>query len=471
MYLKMSNFIQNTIRRITRIHRIYNKNRKESNKKGINKMGKMTNDFEVVSHENIKRINNDEWERVADASNLYISLKKAYEGDTEGLSKQVYYVSYMRAGCLHKYIRYTDRRLNNFAIRMKKKYGDSSMTSKEPLQVGDGKIGALIDRKAFEEYEIDDMIINFIYSFNKSFIELENNTYINVPNILSFKGEDDQHSNNKLMSYLLGSNGEIGMIEVAILKTMEQRKASRRFMINGVSHKVNLNDLDEVRHDDIDTPKDSDGNQMNVDDLIGKEDEGYSKVDDTTRIKGYDPTKEMAYIMGNLERVLTKNQYEKFMMLTDLIDKGKVDINDLFHDVTDSLIYVELGKVWFPDRKNNHVQPAVRSLLEGMRKRMRAAIELQGYVDDKGRKGLQSSYRRLEGHEMEDNRLYNEYDLDRWVHRVLEVDRFHQSINGNYSNSDQFIPYEEMERVERHEQSVSDVIKKYRVSKDRKSVV
>src|SRR5699024_6317475 len=122
---------------------------------------------------------------------------------------------------------------------------------------------------------------------------------------------DDRHSYNKLMSYICGSKDQKGMFELNIITTMEMEKVSTRHMQNGIEQKVNLNDLDEVRYEDINTPMDADGNKMMADDLIGGLDESYSMIDDDAIEGTYEPTDEFRYILDNFRSVLTKNQVDK----------------------------------------------------------------------------------------------------------------------------------------------------------------
>lgn len=369
---------------------------------------------------------------------------------------------YVKKNSLHTDIKFTDKRLNYLVDRMKNKYADE-LVSNESLQIGSQKYGGVIDRKAFSPEEIDDMMITFLFSFNDRFIKLGEKTHVNVPSIYSFEGEDDRHSYNKLMSYICGSKDQKSMFELNIIRTMEMEKVSTRHVQNGFEQKVNLNDLDEVRYEDINTPMDADGNKMMADDLIGGLDESYSDVDDDAIESTYEPTDEFKYILDNFRSVLTKNQVDKIETLIDAVNTGQVDINDLFHKVTGELIKEKLGRIWFPDRKNNYIQPAVDGLLNRIRSRMNAAIKLQGFSEDIK---LKSDYRKLENHSLEDNRLYSEYKIfEKYAIRDLEIDEFNKAIDVTFKNSEQMIPYDEIDKIHSNEISVKDLIRKYKLTK------
>src|SRR5699024_6641604 len=175
------------------------------------------------------------------------------------------------------------------------------------------------------------------------------------------------------------------------------------------------------------------------------------------------PTKEFAFIKNNYENVLTKNQLEKVGELLQALRTGKIEIDELLHPVTSELSQVELGKVWFKGKENNYVQPQVKNLLDSMQSRMRKAIKLQNFAEDKE---IESTYRTLKSHSAAENKLLADYKIwDKYIIKNLEVDEFHKNINVFFKNSEQFIPIEEMEKIERKEQSVKGVINKYQITK------
>lgn len=411
-----------------------------------------------ITPEDVKRLNFDEIERVERVPNLFVSLKQAVEGDTYNLERQIYRKYFLHKDSLHTEIRFIDKKLNNLSIRMKKKYADSEMVSNEALQIGSSTVGATISRRAFIPEEIDDMLVSFIFNFNDRIVDIGENVSVNVPSIYSFKKEDDAYSYNSLMSYIVGKNGKPGVFENSLLKVMEIEKGTIPHMINGVSTKINLNDLDVISYEDIDTPEDVDGNKMLVDDLIGQED--YK----TEQLDRYQSTKEFAYIQNNLKNVLTNNQVEKLEELFKAIRIKKTSVDKLLHPITNELIKAELGRIWFPGEPNNYVQSAVEDLLIRMKNRMEKAIKLQGFKNDVTT--LKSDYRKLKNHSLVDNKLFSDYKIwDRYVIRDIELTELHKDIAIKIQNTDQFIPMVEIEKIKKNEQTVTDLIKKYQLTK------
>lgn len=414
--------------------------------------------------EDIVRLNTEEQERVKDTPNLYISLKEAHEGNTDNLERHITRKYSLVKNSLHVDIVFTDKSLRKLAERMKAKYADDEMVSNSSVNLGGQAFTATVDRKAFTADEIDTMMINFIYNFNKRIVEITEGLAVNVPSITSFKGENDTHSNNRLMSYIVGKNGKTGQLENALLQAMEIKKDSKRFVENGIEHKVNLNDAEVFSYEDISTYEDEEGEIMDIHDALGEEEKGYKKVEQDEDYDIYQPTKELKFIKENYKKVFTKNQLEKFKMLLEKIEKGKINIDDLFHPVTDKLILRRLGGVWYPGQSNGYMQRQVTSMLDSMRSRMAKAMLEAGFKDED--KVLKGTYRKLRNHSAKDNRLLSEYKIyEKYLIRDLHLDNHSKQLDVTFKNDEQFIPYYEYEKIQRNEQTVKDVINKYGLTK------
>lgn len=413
--------------------------------------------------EDIIRLDKAELERIEGTPNLYISLIQAHEGNTYNLERQIYKKHHLSKGSLHVDIVFTDKSLRKLVTRMKAKYADE-LNSNSSFSIGTQEFTATVDRKAFTADEIDMMMINFIYNFNRGIVEIADGLAVNVPSIMGFKGKNDVHSNNKLMSYIVGNNGKTGQFENALLQAMELKKGTRRFVRNGTEQKVNLNDAEVFSYEDISTYEDEGGEVMDIHDVMGEEEKGYKKVEQDEGYDIYQPTKEFQFIKENYKKVFTKNQAEKFKILLEEIEKGKVKIDDLFHDVTDNFIIKRLGEVWFKGRSNGQMQRQVTTMLDSMRSRMAKAMIEAGFKDED--KVLTSTYKKLPDHSAEENKLLNDYKvLEKYIIRDLEIDEFYKGINITFKNDEQFIPYGELEKIKLKEQTVKDVIDKYGLTK------
>src|SRR5699024_4953608 len=131
------------------------------------------------------------------------SLVNAEKGDSSELEKQVYIKYYLKSNSLHGEIRFTDKRINYLALRLKNKYADKDYITNKSIKIGTNGFSAAVNKKLFEPEQIDEMLINFIFNFNDRFIEIAEKTSYNVPSIYSFKGKTDEHSNNKLLNYII----------------------------------------------------------------------------------------------------------------------------------------------------------------------------------------------------------------------------------------------------------------------------
>lgn len=179
---------------------------------------------------------------------------------------------------------------------------------------------------------------------------------------------------------------------------MEFRRDTVRYTENGETMKVNLNDMDETYFDDIVANETDEGDEINIIEVIP-----YDEGGDDDFFRKYQPTKEMHFIQERYEEILTKNQLEKLERLIEVIENNEVDINDLFHQVTNKMIIENVGRVLFPDKENYYVQPMTRKLLKSMRKRMEKALKDEGFKDKK----LHSDFRKLKNHSMADNWKYS----------------------------------------------------------------
>ncbi|WP_243357239.1 hypothetical protein [Bacillus litorisediminis] len=297
------------------------------------------------------------------------------------------------------------------------------------------------------------MLCNYITSFPKGKIQISSDEVVEVPSLKKFEGEDDYHSNNKLIAYIINA-----FERQVVLKLMHKLYDVKRQMIDGKKVYIKQNDLEEIFDDDIKPPTMQDnedpGQRVRFDELIT---ENYTTHE-------FFKTDEFTFIYLKYKDVLTKNQLEKLNTILRAVEDGEADINDLFrkgfHE--GKLNKEEIGKILFPDKENNYRQQAVTNLLNSMKKRMEKALEKEGFKNTV----IRSDYEPFPKLSPEENKKYIDYKIEqKYIIKDYYINSLHENINIPYYTQEQIIPQSEIEKIENGKQTVTELIKKYNLKK------
>jgi hypothetical protein len=407
----------------------------------------------------IIKFNNEQLEMRQNLPNLYISMLEAKKGNDYHLELQIMKKWKLENWKLadgegkkhYEYKVLMDKKLNDLLIKLKDRYCDTKPHTFSAKYAG-SKMGAKACNKMFDREEIEAILMNYLLSFPYGMVKVKSDISVSVPSVESFVGESDYHSNNKLIKYIL-NNFE----KQAILPIMHQDKKVKRVMIDGKTYYVKLNDTEFVSFEDMNAPQKKDnqdvGDSITFFDLIRKESE----------ISTHGKQKVGKHIFSHYKDVLTKDQLEKFQIILDAVNEKKVNIDELFHSVTGKLNVEELGKILYPDKDNNYIQPQVRNMLKSMRKRMDKELDKQGYEDIE----IRSDYAPFPHLSAAENKNYREYKINsKYIKRDFDLEDSDIYHNVNWYKDEQFISLEEVEKINNGEISVKDFILKHNLDKN-----
>jgi hypothetical protein len=416
-----------------------------------------------LREEDVARWNKEQWEMRKDLPNLFQSMLQSKEGNSDNLDLQVFRkrkIEYWKLKGkeekkIHEYIVLMDKQLNDYLIKLKQKYcnNDEYIFS---AKYKDTKIGVKSSNKVFDSLEIESMLVNYLLTFPFGYVEVCQGIFINVPDIEKFKGENDEHSNNKLVNYIIKS-----FEKQVLLKRLHNEKDVKRVMVKGKTYFVKQNDIETVSFEDIELPQKAsdseDDDIVTFDEIIN---ENYFTYD-------YSRQKEFNYILNNYREVLTENQLQRFDQLLNAIETGQINIDDLFHPIHKNKLNIEaVGKILFPDKDNSYRQPAVKNMLKSMKNRMDKELKKQGFID----KEIRSDYAPLPMLPASENKKYKDYKIDsKYLMKNYYINNLHMKDNGEslvkFYVDEQVIPLYELVNLMTKKITVSELIKKYNINK------
>ncbi|KQL54066.1 hypothetical protein AN964_11535 [Heyndrickxia shackletonii] len=383
--------------------------------------------------------------------NLYISMLKAMEGDHRFLDLQImrkrkieYWDNDRK---IHEYIIVVDKTLNKYLTKLKKIYC-SNTEHTFSAKYNDLKVGVRSTNKVFEASEIESMFINYIITFPYGFVEVLDGMFVTVPSIKNFKGENDEHSNNKLVKYIVSS-----FEKQVVLKRIHKEKDVKRLMVKGKTYFVKQNDLEEISYEDIILSQSSDDDDtVSFEELIS---ENYSTYD-------YGKKKEYNYIINNYRDILTDKQLERFDLLVNAVETGQFEIDHLFHPIHKNQFNIEaVGKILFPDQDNNYRQPAVRNMLKSMKSRVNKDLKKQGFEEIEIRSDL-APFPMLPPKE---NKMFIDFNIGRkYIRKNYHINDLYEGIVKFYTD-EQVIPLYELVELMTGKTTVAELIKKYHIDK------
>jgi hypothetical protein len=412
---------------------------------------KMTN----LKDDEIQKWNREQLELRRGLPNLYRSMLESKQGNSDYLDLHVLRKRKIELWNgkkrIHEYIILMDKRLNDYLIKLKQKYCDNN-DYVFSVNYHNAKMGVKSSNKVFESEEIESMLINYVMSFPFGFVEVYEGFYVNVPEIKKFKGETDEHSNKKLVKYIMKS-----FEKQVLLKRLHKQKNVKRVMKAGKTYFVKQNDIETVSFEDVALPEKLTENDINsFEDII---------TDDTYKSGRQ---KEFEYILNNYRKVLTKNQLERLDQLLHAIETKQVNIDDLFHPIHNNQLNIEaIGKILFPDKDNKYRQPAVRNLLKSMRSRMDKQLQKEGFTNQENK--IRSDFASFPMLEASENKKYIDYNIgSKFLRKKYYINELHikdsESIVKFY-NDEQVIPLYELVSLMTKNITVSELIKKYGINK------
>ncbi|MBT2729437.1 hypothetical protein J7E63_21325 [Bacillus sp. ISL-75] len=402
--------------------------------------------------------NKEQFEMRENLPGMYISMLEAVNGSHNHLELQLMpkwkLEDWKMDGKLrkvhHQYFVVMDKKLNDLLIFLKGKYCDISIHT-FAAKYNNNKMGAKSCNKVFDREEIETMLMNYLLTFPSGMVKVKSDISVSVPPIESFKGENDEHSNNKLIKYII-NNFE----KQVILPVMHQEKKVKRIMIKGKTYFVKLDDLEFISFEDMDAPqKDSnrDDEIITFFDLTRKESE----------LSTYGKQKVSEFIFNKYKEVLTKDQLEKFQVILEAANNKKVNIDDLFHSVTGKVNVEALGKILYANKENNFIQPQVRNMLKSMKKRMEKEIEKQGFNQVE----VRSDYAPFPHLPANENKMYRDYKIhSKYIIRDFELEGNDIYKNVKWFKDEQFIESAEVDKIHNEEMTVKEFVIKHNLDKN-----
>jgi transposase-like protein len=134
---------------------------------------------------------------------------------------------------IHEYIVLMDKRLNKLQYTLKQEYCDNTSFGTS-IHYNNNKMGSKASNKVFEPSDIEAMLLNYIMSFPYGFVLVNENIQISLPALKKFKGEDDEHSNNRLIKYICQN-----FKKQVLIPFMNKEHGVRRTMDNGKTQVAN----------------------------------------------------------------------------------------------------------------------------------------------------------------------------------------------------------------------------------------
>lgn len=411
-----------------------------------------------LNERDIAKWNNEQLEMRQDLPNLYISMKQAAKGNTYNLELQfmrkrkleVWNMDGKPRKKVHDYIVFVDKKLNHLLITLKQKYCDTKANTMSAHYHG-SKLAVKTSLKAFDSWEIESWLINYMISFPTGFVDVNENISVSIPSLEKFVGEDDKHTYNRLITYITTQ-----FEKQIVIPKLNQDKHVKRLVKNGKVHYIK-NEIEQVSFEDIIIPQknDSTGEDAEISfyDLMRNEPGKYS----------YGKQEVSKFVFDNYKDIMTQDQLYKFNAILKAVEFGEVNIDELFHSIIDNKLKLEaIGEILYPDKGNNYWQPAVRNMLKSMRSRMDKELASRGLTKVE----LRSDYAPFPNLSASENKKYREYQIDK---KYLIKD-FDFELNELFENvptykNEQVISLKDIDKVHNGELTVSDLIKKYAIHK------
>ncbi|MED4354473.1 hypothetical protein P9265_19540 [Schinkia azotoformans] len=405
-----------------------------------------------LKEKDIIKFNEEQKELRENLPNLYQAMLQAVNGDDYYLQlhivpkKHFYTVKGKRKA--NDYMTFHEPKLKALIHKLHAKYCDNK-ASVISGRYGSTKLGVITSQQVFEKEEVTMMLINYLTWFPSKIIEIYEDEFIKVPSVEDFKGENDEHSNNKLLNYITN------FFEMqVVVPTLNKNKNVKRRMINGQTYYVKENDLEITSFEDLKTPfKNNNTNDDEPQDIT-------EILDARDRVHTYYKTESQEFIVNNYRDVLTKNQNEKLDLLIHAVKSGMVHIDDLFKDALE-LNKEAVGRILFVDKENNYRQPAVTNLLNSMRRRMDKA---------KAKKGIKyqlirSDYAKFPSLPAKDNKKYKENQIEaKYIIKEYRINDLYEEVK--FYKDEQVISKSEIERLRNHEITVDELFQKYMIDID-----
>ncbi len=408
------------------------------------------------SEKDIIRLNAEEHEKRVDLPNLYQSMVLASQGDDYYLGLHTWdkwitgtYINENGKAkkWFDKKLVLVEPRLNKLLNDLKKEFCNKKDTYSFGIKQGHYSIGATATNAVFEDREIESMFRDYLQYFPYGVVYLiEDEIEVNVPTLDNFKGENDKHSNNKLIKYITDTFKKKVIIEV-----LNKRNDVVRRMVDGETYFVKQNDLDVVSFEDLQlSHRDDDEGNEDLTEVVE------TIADEQTH--EYFAQKPMRFIQENYKNILSEQQLERFNLLAKAIDNKELE---LFKDQYQSQLNIEgIGKVLFPDKENNYRQPAVRSMLKSMHKKMEKALQKEGFNEVI----IRSNYAPFPQLSPKENKIYKEYRIEnKYIKKDYQINDLHNNVK--FYKDEQVIPVSDIEKILNGELSVQDLIKNHNINK------
>lgn len=309
------------------------------------------------------------WERIAEYNvseiesrknlpNLFEMIKMAKDGDMDIVDRYFYGYKIVEklpyGGRLQSYevnkVKFWDKPTDIFLNNIKKKY-TKDVAIGEQNSFGGRKVNYKFSVCNFEESEIDEMFYRYLLSLIKK-IKIEN-----------FVKDTESKTLNGLRNYI-----RIDFENNWLKKERNERMGLERVQVDGKMYWVK-NKEEEVFFDDINCGQNEDGENMHFLDVIGNDDvyNGVSAIDFTFTSK--------KFIEENLEEALTKNQYEKWELLVEHVNKHGIE--SILDKYTGKIKKTAVAKIFYPN-KSERSTTVINKLIERMNTRVEKVLDNAG---------------------------------------------------------------------------------------------
>lgn len=402
-----------------------------------------------LNEKDVKEWNREQFELRKDLPCLFIAMKQAREGNPDNLDLHILrkrIIEYIRKEKkIHEYIIFMDKRLNDLLFELKKKYCDQ-----QTIRFTKKYNGRILEfkntKKVFDSEEIESMLINYIMTFPYGFVEVYEGIYDQVRPLEDFIGENDEHSNNKLIKYITES-----FEKQVVIRRMNKELNAKRMMINGRKYNV-IDNIDITSFNDITISVGNNGDEnLNFTEIAAGDKEEHH----------YGRTKEFDFIIKNFRDILTENQLEKFDRILDAVNNGEIEIDELFHNIRENELKIDtVGKILFPEKSNSYWQPSVRNMLKSMQKRMNKALKENGFNEVE----IISDYIPFPALSKNENKKYIDYNISsKYIIKDFAVENNTMFSNVKFYKDEQVIPKNEIDNIKNEKMTVTELINKYKI--------
>ena len=321
----------------------------------------------------IKEYNEIQVEERKDLPNLIEMIRLTQSGDMKVFNLYFYGYKtverYPYGGKMQSYevnkVKFWDKPTDIFLSNMKKKY-TKDVAVGEANNYSGRKITYKVNVSNFEEAEIDELFYSYMIELVGK-IKLEN-----------FEKETEAKTLNAIRKYIRYG------FENRIKKVGNDKIQLERVRVDGNLYYVK-NKQEEVFFEDIYIGKDEDGNNLQFLDTVGYDDiydTGLNAIDLTSTSK--------KFIEENLEDVLTKKQYEKWLLLLEHVKNNGIE--SILDKYTGKIVKAKVQRIIYPDKNYKNIE-RVDSLIKIMNQRMEKALD-----------GADMSYISLEDEEAKHNK-------------------------------------------------------------------